>query len=548
MAGSVATFDQALRPSGTRSIVLPPGGGNMSQAQILSQLDDAELVRAKGDPSFSPVLVQREIMRRASEQGAARVPDGAPPVPDPNQMAPAPRGGTTVADVFAPGAPRTFPPMMTGFEGGTPVPSAPRGRAPVVAPPPLPPAMPGAELAAAPPMPSTMAGFETGAPDPAQVDIGAFNQPMSAPAAPSLRAPWFMLPAWMRPNNTIYGPTPGPHPPLGNGEVPDGEPMAAPAVPAPPPMAPRGAPAPARPGLPAPPPMPPRAAPMPVDIGAFNANPDAPMGTADQPINAVPQPPQMAPRPEQASGFNGLPDSAARGLLEFGLATMAAGSQPGATLAGSIGAGGLSSLQNWDRRQQTEKLQKMQERQLAISERGVAAQEKNYEMASADRKDALAERKRQNDLDDATRRYTAALASADRQAAIEANAEIRKLMLANQKTPDERAGEQQVRVDNQAATFSTTLRQRLEREAPKDALGNPQIDSAQLEDKVARATAQAFPHSTLGRTFIYGDAMSQADKAREQIKAADLTPEEKKRRLDEIDARMATVRTNVWGK
>ena len=64
MAGSITNFSAALAATNTRSIILPPGGGQMSQVDILAQLDDQSLMRARNDPDFSPVLVKREIERR----------------------------------------------------------------------------------------------------------------------------------------------------------------------------------------------------------------------------------------------------------------------------------------------------------------------------------------------------------------------------------------------------------------------------------------------------------------------------------------------------
>jgi hypothetical protein len=91
-------------------------------------------------------------------------------------------------------------------------------------------------------------------------------------------------------------------------------------------------------------------------------------------------PPAAPPAPAERGGIGGFFDSInnpdmGRSLLDFGLATMAAGGQSGASFGGAVGQGGMKALDSRDRRKLTESISKRADRADARDERRLTLDE-----------------------------------------------------------------------------------------------------------------------------------------------------------------------------
>jgi hypothetical protein len=110
--------------------------------------------------------------------------------------------------------------------------------------------------------------------------------------------------------------------------------------------------------------------------GGFNAVGRDVLAPAASPAAAPAPAPAMAPaaaQPAAPGGIGGFLDriknpDIGRSVLDFGLATLAAGGQPGASFGGAVGQGGLTALQGRDRRKLAEALTKRQDRSDARDE------------------------------------------------------------------------------------------------------------------------------------------------------------------------------------
>lgn len=109
---------------------------------------------------------------------------------------------------------------------------------------------------------------------------------------------------------------------------------------------------------------------------------------------SVGSPMASAPPPSGLQGFLQKHPNLPQSLLQMGLATMAAGGRPGATLLGSVGEGGLVASQQYDRNRRldaqekrADRLEKMQEQSFGLRQK--LLEQTAREKAAKDRAAAL---------------------------------------------------------------------------------------------------------------------------------------------------------------